>query len=106
MPLLGLRRPAQRIEGSCRGFSNANYITEVCLFQTTFDNASRGLAITCNQFTADDGCADKFGGVYDFLDTRHSQSDVHGCDTSEVKSLQSHLCPWLTDRLRADGADG
>jgi hypothetical protein len=73
MPLLGLRRPAQRIEGSCRGgVSKVNYITEVCLLQTTFDNSSRGLAITCNQFTADDGGTDKFGRVYDFLDTRHS----------------------------------
>lgn len=47
-----------------------------------------------------------FGCIDDLFDSRDSQSDVHGSDSSEVKRLEGHLSPRLPDALSTQSPDG
>ncbi len=49
---------------------------------------------------------DVFGCIDDLFDSRDSQSDVHGSDSSEVKRLEGHLSPRLPDALSTQSPDG
>lgn len=49
---------------------------------------------------------DVFGCIDDLFDSRDSQSDVHGGDSSEVKRLEGHLSPRLPDALSTQSPDG
>ena len=75
-------------------------------FQSTFDNASGGFAVRGDKLAADNRRTDCFRGVDNFLDTRHTEGDVHGSYTGEVESFQCHLGARLPDGLCTDGADG
>ena len=66
-------------------------------FQSTFDNASGGFAVRGDKLAADNRRTDCFRGVDNFLDTRHTEGDVHGRDTGEVESLERHLRTRLTN---------
>ena len=58
------------------------------------------------QEDCDDGGADLLWGVDDLLDSWNSESDVHGSDSGEVESLQSHLSAGLADALSTKGSNG
>jgi hypothetical protein len=73
------------------------HIPEVSFLQPTLDNSCRCFAIVRHKFTADDGSADGFGSVDDFLDSGDAESYIHRRDTGEVKSFQSHLRSWFSD---------
>jgi len=75
------------------------------LFEPAFHDACRGFTVRSNELTTDDRRADGLGGIDDFFDTWYTQCDVHRGDSSEVKSLESHLRAWFSYGLRTDGAD-
>ena len=43
--------------------------------------------------------------VHQLLNARHTHGDVHASNTSEVESLERHLCRRLADALRDDRAN-
>jgi len=79
-------------------------IFQISLLNSTLDNPCSSLVVFCYQRASDDRRANDLRSVDDFLDTRDSESDVHGGDTGEMESLQGHLGSWFTNRLGADGA--
>lgn len=75
------------------------HISQQGLLQTALHNTCRSLVIAGDQLATDDRRADGFRSVDNLLDTRDAQSDIHGCDTGEMESLQGHLRSRLTDGL-------
>lgn len=75
------------------------------LFQPPFNDTSRWLRICSDEFATNDWRADDLRCIYNLLDTRYTQRDVHGGNTGEMESLQGHLRSWLTNGLGTHGAD-
>jgi hypothetical protein len=82
------------------------YVTKVRLLQPTFDNAGGCLRIVRDKLATDDWGADQLRGVDDLFDPWYAERDVHGSDSRKVECLQSHLSPWLTNRLGTNGPNG
>lgn len=81
------------------------HISQVGLLQPPLDDTSRWLRICSDEFATDDWRADDLRCVYNLLDTRYTQRNVHGGDTGEMEGLQGHLCTWLTNGLSTHGSD-
>ena len=67
------------------------YVSNECLFNTTFHHASSRDAVLTMEVAADDGRTDDSGGVDDFFDSWDTLRDTHAGHTSEMKRFQSHL---------------
>lgn len=57
------------------------------------------------QFAGDDGCADLFRCIDDFLDTWDTLCDTHSSNSSKMEGLQRHLCARLSNGLSSHGPD-
>lgn len=87
-------------------FDHSSNISQQRLLNTTFDDTSGRLTLRVRELTGDDRSTDDLGSVDDLLDTRYTQRYVHGGNTGEMESLQSHLGTGFSDRLRTDSTDG
>ena len=75
-------------------------------FDSAGNNSGTGLGSVIDQRCRDDGSRDCFCRIDDLLDSRNSQSDIHGRNTCEVERLESHLSCRLSDRLRSHSSNG
>ena len=82
------------------------YITQKRLFNTTLDNSRHADICVTNESGRDDGSADHFRGINDFLDSGNTQSDIHTCHTGKMKCFQCHLSSRFTDTLCAESTNG